>query len=390
MRVSRLVRTKKFNCGAALARLFPKTQTAACRAGACLFVAANLSVQADEVDDFIAAQMRDHRIVGLSLAVIDGGGIVKAKGYGLTDKGGKTPVNTETLFQAGSVSKSVAAIGALRLVERGRLSLDEDVNVKLRTWKVPENEFTKDEKVTLRRILSHSAGLTVHGFPGYGVGRPLPTLVQVLDGQKPANTAPIRVDMVPGSKWRYSGGGYTVMQQLVIDVTGQPFAEFMQQTVLSPLGMAHSTYQQPLPEDKAAETATGYTQKGEAVVGRWHIYPEMAAAGLWTTASDLARFCIAVQQSLGDKSHSVISTSMTRQMLATQKGDDGLGVFISGSGRTLQFSHGGRDDGFDTLMKATAETGKGAVIMINANDDSNASTKIAKEVARIYHWGGSD
>jgi CubicO group peptidase (beta-lactamase class C family) len=215
-------------------------------ASACLLWSASLSAQADNVDDFVAAQMRDHGIVGLSLAIIDDGKIIKARGYGFTDKSGKTPITTSTLFQAGSVSKSVAALGALRLVEQGQLALDEDVNAKLQTWKVPENEFTKDEKVTLRRLLSHSAGLTVHGFPGYAVGSPVPTLVQVLDGEKPANTPAIRVDCVPGSQWRYAGGGYTVMQQLLIDVTGQPFPEFMQKSVLKPLGMAQSTYAQPL------------------------------------------------------------------------------------------------------------------------------------------------
>jgi CubicO group peptidase (beta-lactamase class C family) len=260
----------------------------------------------------------------------------------------------------------------------------------LQTWKVPENEFTKDEKVTLRRILSHSAGLTVHGFPGYAVGRPVPTLVQVLDGEKPANTAAIRVDFVPGSKWRYAGGGYTVMQQLVIDVTGEPFPEFMQQSVLKPLGMTHSTYEQPLPHELAIATATGHHTNGTEVPGCWHVYPEMAAAGLWTTPSDLARFAIGIQQSLAGKTNPVISASMTRQMLTVQKAGDGLGVFLTGSGKTLQFSHSGRNEGFDMLMKAGAETGKGAVIMINANDNSGAMTKVMNAIADEYHWSDAE
>jgi CubicO group peptidase (beta-lactamase class C family) len=148
------------------------------------------------------------------------------------------------------------------LVEDGRLSLDQDVNRWLKQWKVPENDFTKDEKVTLRRILSHSAGLTVHGFPGYAVDVPMPTLVEILDGTKPANTAAIRVDVVPGSTSRYSGGGYTVMQQMMIDVTGKPFPEFMQETVLTPLRMAASTYEQPPPKDRVAAAATGYYANG--------------------------------------------------------------------------------------------------------------------------------
>jgi CubicO group peptidase (beta-lactamase class C family) len=338
------------------------------------------------VDDVVAAQMQEHNIAGLSLAIIEDGKIIKAQGYGFTDKSRKTPVTTATLFQAGSISKAVAALGALHLIEQGRLSLDEDVNVRLQAWKVPENEFTKDKKVTLRGILSHSAGLTVHGFPGYAVDASLPTLVQVLDGAKPANTSAIRVNIVPGTKWRYAGGGYTVMQAMMIDVTGQPFPEFMSQTVLKPLGMTASTYEQPLPKDLAPATATGYYPNGREVKGRWHIYPEMAAAGLWTTGTDLARYAIGIQQSLAGKTNPIISQAMTRQMLKHQMGDDGLGVFLAGSGKTLQFSHDGRDEGFDASMMAYAETGKGAVIMVNANENSGAVKRMMEAIAKEYHW----
>ena len=271
-------------------------------------------------------------------------------------------------------------------MEEGKLALDEDVNTKLNTWKVPENSFTREKKVTLRGILSHTAGLTVHGFPGYAIDGPVPTLVQVLDGAKPTNTAPIRVDILPGSKWRYSGGGYTVMQQMMIDVTGKPFPRFMEDAVLGPLGMNESTYEQPLPAEKAKLTATGHNRDRSLVKGRWHIYPEMAAAGLWTTASDLARFAIGVQEALAGKSDKTLSREMTRQMLTNQKDNDGLGVFLEGSGRTLRFKHGGRDEGFDALLIAYAETGQGAAIMINTNDNSGAMSHILATIAREYHW----
>jgi CubicO group peptidase (beta-lactamase class C family) len=351
-----------------------------------LLAATSFMTCASTVDDVIAAEMKDHHILGVSLAVIENSEIRQAKGYGFTDQSGTTPVTTSTLFQAGSVSKPVAALGALRLVEGGRLSLDENVNRRLKDWKVPENDFTKDEKVTLRRILSHSAGLTVHGFPGYAVGAPIPTLVQVLDGAKPANTAAIRVDVVPGSTSRYSGGGYTLMQKMMIDVTGKSFPEFMQEAVLRPLRMAASSYEQPLPNDRARAAATGYYQDGKQVKGKWHIYPEMAAAGLWTTASDLARFAIGIQQALAGKSNPVISQPMTRQMLTAQKGESGLGLGLDGSGKTLHFSHGGRDEGFDTFLMAYAESGQGVVIMINANDDSGAVRRMVDAVRREYNW----
>jgi len=344
------------------------------------------SSRTDQVDRFIEEQMQTRDIPGLSLAIIQDGKIVKAKGYGLADRDKKTSVTPSTLLQAGSISKSVAALGALHLVEQGKLSLDENVNVRLKGWKVPGNEFTKEQKVTLRRLLSHTAGLTVHGFPGYAVDAPIPSLIHVLDGHKPANTPAIRVDTVPGTLWRYSGGGYTVMQKLMIDVTGQTFPQYMQKTVLMPLGMTLSTFEQPLPPPKAKETASGYFPKNRPVKGRWHIYPEMAAAGLWTTPSDLARFAIGVQQAVAGKANPVISQTMAHQMLTDQKGNDGLGVFLQGKGHDLRFSHNGRDEGFDALLTAYAETGQGAAIMINTNEDSGALGRIIEVIAAAYQW----
>ena len=353
-----------------------------------LSVVFHVQAQVDELDDFIRSQMQKRGIPGLSLAIIQDGKILKAQSYGFIDKDGKVPVTTNTLFQAGSVSKSVAAMGALYLVEHNKLFLDENVNVKLKSWKVPENEFTNDKKVTLRGILSHTAGLTVHGFPGYAVGEKLPSIVQILDGTAPANTPPVRVDFVPGSRWRYSGGGYTVMQQLIEDVTGVVFPEFMKNNVLSPLGMKNSTYQQPLPPELAKLTATGYYNNRSLVEGRWHIYPEMAAAGLWTTPSDLARFAISIQNAYAGKSGSVLSQSMTRQMLTDQKNRDGLGVFLQGDSTTLRFGHNGRDEGFDALLTAGVDKGQGIVIMINANDNSHMMGRIVDFIADYYHWDG--
>ena len=336
----------------------------------------------DELDAFVQAQMAQRKIDGLSLAVIQDGRI-DARAYGVTTRGG-APVTTATLFQAGSISKPVAAMGALRLVEQGALSLDEDVNAKLKSWKVPDNEFTQAQKVTLRRLLSHTAGLTVHGFPGYDVTERMPTVVQVLDGA--GNTAPVRVDVLPGSIGRYSGGGYTVMQLLVTDVTGKSFPQYMTEAVLGPTGMNSSTYQQPLPPDRASQTACGYYADRSAVSGKWHVYPEMAAAGLWTTATDLARFAIEVQQALAGKSSKVISQAMARQMLTVEKDDYALGLGISGIGAARTFGHNGRDEGFDALMRAFAESGQGLVVMINANDNSGMMNRIVGFVGRKYGW----
>lgn len=343
--------------------------------------------RADAVDDVIRIQMKREGIPGLSLAIVDGGTIVKQQGYGFTDKSNQTPVTTSTLFQAGSISKPVAALGALHLVDKRVLSLDEDVNKRLRSWTLPENKFTQERKVTLRLILSHQAGLSVHGFPGYAVGEPIPTLIQVLNGEKPANTAAIHVDKIPGSQWRYSGGGYVVMQQMILDVTHKPFAEFMDEAVLKPLGMSSSTYSQPLPDSLAGRAAKGYGGIfGKTVNGGWHVYPEMAAAGLWTTAGDLARCAIGIQKAISGQSNPVISQSLTQQMLTPLENNDGLGLFLESSGKTLRFGHNGTDAGYEAAMKAYAHFGKGAVIMFNKNHDGPAVAEIFSVIAREYDW----
>ena len=354
----------------------------------CLTLPARGEAQAarlDSLDTFVKAQMAQRHIRGLSLAIITDGKIAVARGYGVVDDSSNAPVTTSTLFQAGSISKPVSALGALHLVEAGTLSLDGDVNAKLTSWKVPESRFTSTERVTLRRLLSHSAGMTVHGFPGYDVSERMPALVQVLDGAPPANTAPIRADTTPGAIWRYSGGGFTIMQQLIIDVTGQPFPQYMQRTVLGPIGMTSSSFEQPPPNARARVAAAGYYADGRAVRGRWHVYPEMAAAGLWTTPTDLAKFAIEIQQTLAGRGHGVITPAMARQYLTEQKGGSGLGVGVQGTGRTLRFSHGGRDEGFDALLVAGAETGDGVAVMINANDNSRLMGRIRDYVERA--WG---
>jgi CubicO group peptidase (beta-lactamase class C family) len=332
--------------------------------------------------------MRAYRVPGISVAVFDGFRVVWAKAYGVREEGKPEPVTLDTLFQAGSISKPVAALAAMHYVERGRFSLDQDINAKLVSWKVPENEFTRTEKVTLRRLLSHSAGLTVHGFPGYAVTETVPTIVQVLDGATPANTAPVRVDMVPGTKFRYSGGGTTVVQLALVDQLGKPFPQIMDDTVLAPLGLKNSTYQQPLPAVRAAQAASGHRRNGRMVEGRWHIYPEMAAAGLWTTPWDLAQLAIEVARSKAGQSNRVIAQDTARLMLTPQADAAGLGFFVDASGKTDRFGHGGADEGFQAVLNAFAETGRGVVMMMNSDNGTPAVQPLLDSIAREYQWPG--
>jgi CubicO group peptidase (beta-lactamase class C family) len=334
----------------------------------------------------VRERMNYYAVPGVSVAVINNGAIEWARSYGTTEAGSNRPVVIETLFQAASISKPVAAVGALYLVDKGKLKLDEDVNLKLTSWKVPENEFTKEKKVTLRALLTHSAGTTVHGFRGYASDEAVPALVELLDGKKPANSGAIRVDIVPGTKWRYSGGGTSVSQQLVMDVTRKPFAQFMKETVLDRIGMKNSTYEQPLPNQWRERAATGHRQTGEIVKGKWHTYPEQAAAGLWTTPSDLARFAIELQKSRAGKSNKVLSKAMTENMLKRQFENWGLGISVGGSGRASTFSHGGSNEGFRCQLFAYAETGQGAVVMTNSDNGSPLANEILRAIAAEYGW----
>ena len=329
--------------------------------------------------------MKLYNVPGLSVAVIDDYKIVWAKGYGVIETGSSTPVTPKTLFQAGSISKPVAATGALYLVEHGRLALDENVNEKLKTWKVPDNAFTKNEKVTLRRLMSHTAGLTVHGFPGYDTNDTLPTLVQIFNGEKPANTAPIRVDILPGTKEVYSGGGVTIEQQLMIDVTGKAFPALMRELVLDKIGMADSSYEQPLPPGRAAMTASGTYADGKVVHGRWHIYPEMAAAGLWTTPTDLSKFAIEIALSKQGKSNRVVSEKMTNEMLTPVLEEAGLGLFMD-KNNPGQFGHNGADEGFQAILTMNAESGKGVAIMANSDNGIAVGDILWRSVAKEYGW----
>lgn len=331
----------------------------------------------------IKERMAHYRVPAVSAAVIQDGKIVWSKAWGMADAEGKRVANVDTVFQAASISKLVASMAVLSLVAQGRLSLDEDVNVKFKSWKLPAHSFSKP--VTLRGILSHSAGLTVHGFPGYAAGAPVPTLLQLLKGEKPANTAAVVVDIAPGSRWRYSGGGYEVMQMLVQDVTGIPFARLVKKLVLDPVDMRHSTYEQPLQDKWSANAAHAYNGNGEPIAGRWHTYPEQAAAGLWTTPTDLARLLLEVQKLAASRSK-LLPGHIVKDMLTAQKGMHGLGWQVTPDGPNQRFQHGGSNAGFRCNAVAYTSRGQGAVIMTNADSGASLAGEVLRSIAAEYGW----
>ena len=331
--------------------------------------------------------MEQFKVPGLAVAVINNYEIEWVKGYGVTDAVSKQPVTDETLFQAASISKPVAAVIALHLFEEGVLDLDSDVNEKLRSWKVPENEFTREEKVTVRRILSHTAGLTGSGFHGYAEGEAVPNILQVLDGKEPANNAPIRVDVVPGSMFRYSGGGYTVLQLLIEDVTGEPLHELAQKLVFEPLGMDHSSFQKPLPEALLAKTSSGHLLDGSPMTGHWFLDKGSTCCGLWTTPADLARFAIAIQKSLRGESNKSLTAETARLMVTPQPPSPvGLGMFVEQRDGAIYFQHSGGNPGFVCVLVAGAEGGKGAAVMTNSDNGGELCQQLVQAIAFEYQW----
>jgi CubicO group peptidase (beta-lactamase class C family) len=341
-----------------------------------------LQIEGEEVPTyFIEDRLKELNIPGISIAVVNNGKLEWAKGYGFADKSENRMVDTLTMFLAGSISKPVAAIRAHQLVEEGKMSLDVNINDYLSTWKVPDNEFTAKEKVTLRRILNHTAGLTVWGFPGYDKGDTIPTVPEVLDGR--GNTDSVRVFKVPGESWMYSGGGYTVMQMAITDIEGMTFPETMQRHVLDLLNMRESTFENPLPEAFHAIAATGYRGNGDEVEGKWPIYPEMAAAGLWTTPSQLIQYAIEIQKIHQTKKDGILKYETVEAMLTPGMNDHGLGPGIG----EFTFGHGGADEGFRADLTAWKDTPNALVIMVNS-DNGSIISEVKLAIAKAYNLPG--
>lgn len=353
-----------------------------------------VSIKGEPHSIALEQRMRELHINAVSIAVFQNYKVVWARAYGLADTG--VPATPETLFQAGSISKSVNALGTLEAVADGVLSLDTPINDSLTSWKLPNNDLTKVTPVTLRELLSHTAGTTVHGFPGYAAGLPLPTIKQILDGEPPANSPAIRVDLAPNTQFRYSGGGITIAQLALAERSKASYPEILARRVLQPLGMAHSTYEQPLPAALVPHAAAGYGQDGTQVVGKRHVYPEMAAAGLWTTPADLARFFSEIALARANRSKLVTNKVALEMTTAVKRLDPnvtdavGLGVFMYDRSGVPCFGHNGADEGFQADALATLDGGNGVVIMANSDNGSRIFPAIERTVFAEYGWGHED
>ncbi len=333
----------------------------------------------------LADRMSELHVPGVSVAVIHDGKIEWARGFGVARIGGPA-VTPETLFQAASISKPVTA---LAVSAPGGIG---EAQPRYGCESVLKNLESSGERL-YREDQGHAAGVTNSHRRDDRAWIPrlrrrctrFPPWCRYLNGEQPANTTAILVDTLPGSAWRYSGGGFVVTQLVLENVTGQAFPTLMHNLVLGPIGMSHSTYQQPLPPDRIAEAATPYQRNGQPVPGGGHTYPEMAPAGLWTTPSDLARYAIEVQKALAGKSNRVLSQTMAREMLKPGKNQWGLGVGTGGGAGHSYFTHSGANEGFQCDLVAY-DTGDGAAIMTNSDNGGQLAEELLRTIASEYKW----
>ncbi len=336
----------------------------------------------------VAELMEEFGVPGVSVAVIQDFKIHWAKAYGVADVETGQLVDIETMFQAASISKPVAAMGVLRAVQDGLFSLDDDINDILDSWTLDGREFTRNRPVTPRTLTSHTSGLgDGFGFPGYDPEQPLPTTVQILEGHELSNVGSVFMEREPLTFFEYSGGGVTVMELALSDVRRRPFVDVLQEGVLAPIGMTRSSYAQPISPEHNQNAARAHDNNGESRGPKWHVYPEHAAAGLWTTPTDLARLIIEVQRSASGESNRVLSQSMIQEMLnPVGVGPFAVGFTVSKIGEGWYFSHGGSNWGFRALMLAHKVKGYGLVVMTNADQGSTVINEISRRIQYTYNW----
>lgn len=329
------------------------------------------------------------RTPGASVAVIRDFEVHWTKGYGVADAATGRPVHARTRFQAASISKPVTAMAVMRLVQEGTFSLDDDINASLRSWKVPDSEFTRTQPVTWRALLSHTSGADDgFGFPGYKPDAPRPTLVQILQGERPSNVRAVTFARPPYARFKYSGGGTTIVQLALTERTGQDFAAWMHRMVLAPLGMRDSDFAQPPPDSVHASLAHAHSVQGQRMGDApWHVYPEQSAAGLWTTAEDLARFVVEIQTAARAPRGAVLSHGSAREMLTpVGTGAFGVGPMLSQRGEGWYFHHSGGNWGFRANFEGHLRHGYGLVVMTNGDAGGRVIAEIRERVMRVYAW----
>lgn len=335
----------------------------------------------------LTERMKHYNVQGLSVAVIDNYQIVWAKGYGYADKKEGRKVTANTIFEPGSISKSLNAVGILQLAQQGKLDLYQDINQYLVNWKFPYDTVSHGKKITTAQLLSHTAGLSVHGFPGYHRDSAIASVTDILDGRAPSNTEAVRSYTEPGKEVRYSGGGILITQQMLTDLTKQRYEEYMYEHVFRPLGMTNSSYNQPPAISQRKNLATGYKSNGDEVPGKYFVYPEKAAAGLWTTPTDICKYILEMQQAYQGKSSKLLNQEMVKLHLTPYKNDVALGTYIQNRNGEKYFVHSASNEGFTGYFLGGLTNGKGVALFVNSEDGS-VLLELLNSIALVYNWEG--
>ncbi len=335
----------------------------------------------------ILDRMKFYRVPSVSIAVINNGKIAWTKTYGYADIETKRSANTNTLYQVASITKSVTGLGIMKLVQEGRLSLTKDIRTYLKTWTFPDNKLSAGKAITLKNLLSHTAGLNVHGFIGYSFTDSLPTINQILNGEKPANNEPILPVYRVNEHFEYSGGGYTIIRKILDDNISSDYDSLMSAMVLTPLKMTNSSFSQPL-SLKYKNYAYGTDQEMHTLKGKYYNYPEQSAGGLWSTAADIAKFVLSIQADLKGSPNALLNKSLTEEMLTPIMNNYALGFGIIEKGGEKYFWHEGESYGYHAIYYGSFSTGKGVVILTNAYPSNGQPfvLEMLNSVATVYGW----
>jgi CubicO group peptidase (beta-lactamase class C family) len=346
---------------------------------------------ADKLDELVPQLLEENDVPGAAVALVGDGEVAWSAGYGLADRERGVPVTADTVFQVASLSKPVTAWGVMRLVESGKLELDAPVEQYLTRWHLPPSRYDAGG-VTIHRLLSHTAGLSLGGYPGIPPDRELPTVEESLSGNN-GGAGDVRITMEPGAQFSYSGGGYTLLQLVIEEVTGESFSEFMQEQVLQPLGMFHSSFEWR--SDLRPATAVAYSATGAPLPN--YLFTEKAAAGLYTTAPDLARFLAAEMPGpngepagRGVLSPDTLALMFTPVLPGQVETAYGLGHRIS----TLQdgskvVSHGGANAGWRASFAALPKQGQGIVVLTNSDKGGAVIEDAVNAAGEIVAGSGS-
>ena len=335
----------------------------------------------------ILERMHFYKIPSVSLAIIENGKIKWVKTYGYADIERKRPANKTTLYQVASISKSVNSLGLMKLIQDGKLSLTNDIRNYLKTWVFPDNEFSKNKIINLKNLLSHTAGLSVHGFIGYSMKDSIPTINQILDGKRPSNNEAVKPIFPIGDHFEYSGGGYTVIRKILDDHISTNYDSLMTALVLKPLKLTNSTFSQPL-LSKYKNYAYGTNKEMQTLEGNYYIYPEQAAGGLWSNATDIGKFIISIQEALKGKPNALINEQLTKEMLTPVLNNYALGFGIVEKGGEKYFWHEGESFGYNSMYYGSFTTGKGVVILTNASPENGQPfiKELLNSVAVACEW----